>query len=110
MNNTLTAKQKDVLAWVMQGLTNKQIARRLNIAESTVKLHMTAILQKYAVQNRLQLIAYAKQGVANTIVPVEITERPFGWVKLKHYGISGFVCGATSPSDDWSPVYLRKST
>ena len=109
MNDTLTAKQKDVLAWVMQGLTNKQIARRLNIAESTVKLHMTAILQKYAVQNRLQLISYVKHGVS-TIVPVEIEERPFGWVKLKHYGISGFVCGAISPSDDWRPVYLRKST
>jgi DNA-binding CsgD family transcriptional regulator len=105
----LTPKQQDVYAWVLQGLTNKQIGKRLNMAESTIKIHMTKILQQYGVQNRLQLIAFAKQGVANTIVPVDVEEHPFGWVKLKPYGISGFVMGVKSPADGWEPVYLRRS-
>lgn len=101
----LTPKQQEVLAWVLQGLSNKQIARRLNMAESTVKLHMTSILQKHNVTSRLQLIAYSKQGVANTIVPVDVEEKPFGWVLING---KGFVCGNKSPSDSWNPVYLRK--
>jgi DNA-binding CsgD family transcriptional regulator len=105
----LTPKQQAVFDWVMKGLSNKHIAQRLNIAESTVKLHVTSILQKYAVQNRLQLIAYAKQGVSNTIVPVDIEEQPFGWVRGTGDTVKGFVCGATSLGDGWHPVYLRKT-
>ena len=105
----LTPKQQAVFDWAMNGLTNKQIAKRLNISESTVKLHMGAVLKAFGVQNRSQLIAFTKQGVTNTIVPVEIEEHPFGWVSISGNAVKGLVCGPKSPGDGWHPVYLRKT-
>jgi DNA-binding CsgD family transcriptional regulator len=105
----LTPKQQAVFDWVMQGLSNKHIAQRLNVTESTVKLHMGAILHKYGVRNRTQLMAYAKQGITNTIVPVDVEEKPFGWVRVSGDSFRGFVHGAASPGDGWHPVYLRKT-
>lgn len=43
-----------------RGLSNKAIARQLNISESTVKIHVSAILKRYAVRNRTQLALAAK--------------------------------------------------
>lgn len=61
---TLTDRQRDVLALLVAGLPNKLIARRLDIAESTVKIHVSAILRELRVTSRTQaLIAVAKAGV-----------------------------------------------
>lgn len=55
-NNTLTPRQQEVFDLIAnRGLSNKQIARTLNIAESTVKLHVSAIMKNYCVRNRTQL-------------------------------------------------------
>ena len=52
----LTNRQKEVLGLVShRGLSNKKIAKVLKISESTVKIHMTAILKEYGVRNRTQL-------------------------------------------------------
>jgi DNA-binding NarL/FixJ family response regulator len=60
----LTDRQRDVLALVVAGLPNKLIARRLDIAESTVKIHVSAILRELKVTSRTQaLIAVARAGV-----------------------------------------------
>lgn len=50
----LTARQLEVLALLCEGLQNKQIARRLNIAGATVKIHVANILRTLNVSNRLQ--------------------------------------------------------
>lgn len=56
----LTQRQKDVLALLASGLSNKLIARKLGIAESTVKIHVTAILRELKVATRAQaLVAMA---------------------------------------------------
>lgn len=52
----LTLRQGDVLALVLCGLSNKRIASRLGLTESTVKEHMTGILQKLGVSNRVHAI------------------------------------------------------
>lgn len=52
----LTARQKEVLAALLVGLSNKQIARKYEISESTVKEHVKAILLAYGVRNRLELL------------------------------------------------------
>jgi DNA-binding NarL/FixJ family response regulator len=52
----LTARQEQVLKLICnRGLSNKAIASILKISESTVKLHISAILKEYGVRNRTQL-------------------------------------------------------
>lgn len=52
----LTARQLDVLALMMQGKSNKAICRVLNLAEPTVKNHVTAILRALKVSNRVEAV------------------------------------------------------
>lgn len=54
IKRVLTPRQRDVLAMLRQGKSNKEIARDLNLAEITVKLHVTAILRALDVENRTQ--------------------------------------------------------
>src|SRR5438552_7012918 len=55
----LTERETDVLRLLAQGQANKQIARSLNIAEKTVKVHVSNILSKLGVQSRTQATLYA---------------------------------------------------
>ena len=60
----LTARQAQVLALLVQGKPNKLICRDLNLAEGTVKIHVTAILKALNVSNRTQaVIAVGKLGL-----------------------------------------------
>ena len=52
----LTERQVDVLALMMQGKSNKAICRRLDLAEPTVKNHVTAILKVLGVSNRTEAV------------------------------------------------------
>jgi DNA-binding NarL/FixJ family response regulator len=52
----LTARQVDVLALMMRGKSNKAICRILNLAEPTVKNHVTAILKALKVSNRTEAV------------------------------------------------------
>jgi DNA-binding NarL/FixJ family response regulator len=55
-NIKLTSRQNQVLTLVChRGISNKAIAKILEISESTVKIHISAILKKYGVRNRTQL-------------------------------------------------------
>ncbi|MCE8034028.1 response regulator transcription factor [Billgrantia tianxiuensis] len=56
---TLTRKQLQVLEHMTRGESNKMIAYNLNIAETTVKAHVSAILRKLGVSNRVQAILSA---------------------------------------------------
>ena len=59
----LTERQLEVLALVMQGKRNKAICRVLNLAEPTVKNHVTAILRALGVSTRTEaVIAVGKLG------------------------------------------------
>jgi DNA-binding NarL/FixJ family response regulator len=57
----LTERQVDVLALMMQGKNNKLICRTLNLAEPTVKNHVTAILKALKVSNRTEAVIAANQ-------------------------------------------------
>jgi len=50
----LTRREAEILAEVTRGLTNKEIARALTLSEKTVKHHMTNIMQKLQVRNRVE--------------------------------------------------------
>ena len=58
-SSCLTAREKDVLALVVNGYTNKDTARKLSISEDTVKHHLTSIFDKTGVSNRLELALFA---------------------------------------------------
>jgi DNA-binding NarL/FixJ family response regulator len=59
----VTGRQLDVLALLMQGRSNKQICRELNLAEPTVKNHVTAILRALKVTSRTEaVLAVTKLG------------------------------------------------
>jgi DNA-binding NarL/FixJ family response regulator len=53
---TLTPQQTRVLGMLAEGLLNKQIAYELNVSEATIKAHVSAILQKLAVDSRTQAV------------------------------------------------------
>ncbi|CAN7681180.1 response regulator transcription factor [Rhizobium rhizogenes] len=55
----LSPREKSILKLVMGGESNKQIARRLEITESTVKVHIKTILRKIDVRNRTQAAIWA---------------------------------------------------
>ncbi len=55
----LSPREKSILKLVMGGESNKQIARRLDITESTVKVHIKTILRKIDVRNRTQAAIWA---------------------------------------------------
>jgi two-component system nitrate/nitrite response regulator NarL len=55
----LTPRERDILAKVAQGASNKEIGRDLNLAESTVKIHVRHILRKLNLASRVQAAVYA---------------------------------------------------
>jgi two-component system, NarL family, nitrate/nitrite response regulator NarL len=55
----LTSREKQVIALIAAGYTNKDLARKLDISEHTVKHHLTNIFDKLGVSNRLELVLYA---------------------------------------------------
>jgi len=57
----LTERQLDVLALMMQGKSNKAICRVLNLAEATVKKHVTEVLRALNVTNRTEAVIAVKE-------------------------------------------------
>jgi DNA-binding NarL/FixJ family response regulator len=57
----LTERELDVLGLVRTGLSNKLIARRLEISEKTVKAHLTSIFQRIGVTDRTQAALWAER-------------------------------------------------
>ena len=58
----LTAREREVLLLVVEGLANKQIARRLQISEKTVKGHLTNLFQRIGVTDRTQAALWAERN------------------------------------------------
>jgi DNA-binding NarL/FixJ family response regulator len=55
----MTKREREVIELIAEGLSNKEIAQRLNIATYTVKSHVHNILDKLALHTRLQVASYA---------------------------------------------------
>jgi DNA-binding NarL/FixJ family response regulator len=59
--DTLTAREMDVFRLITQGLSNAEIGRQLFISDTTVKTHVTRLLQKLDLRDRAQAIVLAYQ-------------------------------------------------
>jgi DNA-binding NarL/FixJ family response regulator len=57
----LPPRQREVLRLLAEGRSNKEIARRLNLAEGTVKVHMAGLFRKLGVRNRAGAVAAASR-------------------------------------------------
>ena len=57
----LTHRQREVLNYLRQGFSNKQIAGKMNISEPTVKLHIHGLFYKLGVINRTQIVLKAAE-------------------------------------------------
>jgi two-component system, NarL family, nitrate/nitrite response regulator NarL len=58
----LTAREREVLQLMAQGMPNKSIARELTISEHTVKFHVNAILSKFGAQSRTEAVVLASRA------------------------------------------------
>jgi DNA-binding NarL/FixJ family response regulator len=55
----MTPREREVVDLIGEGLSNKEIAARLNIATHTVKSHVRNVMEKLALHTRLQIAAYS---------------------------------------------------
>ena len=57
----LTPREREVLSALAQGMSNKRVAATLGVAEKTVKVHVSSVLAKLEVEDRVQAALYAKE-------------------------------------------------
>lgn len=55
----LTLREREILGWLARGASNKLIARKLGLAESTVKIHVQNVLKKLKLSSRVQAAVFA---------------------------------------------------
>ena len=55
----LTPRESEIISWLARGASNKELARTLNLAESTIKIHVQSILKKLKLNSRVQAAVYA---------------------------------------------------
>lgn len=55
----LSAAEQELLAMLDEGLTNKEMAKRLGLAEITIKTRLATLYRRYNVRTRIQLLSYA---------------------------------------------------
>jgi two-component system nitrate/nitrite response regulator NarL len=66
----LTERERQIMRLVSEGLSNKEIGRRLNIADGTIKVHLHHVYRKLEISNRTVLAALAiSQNDPATVPP-----------------------------------------
>ncbi len=63
----LTLTEQKVLEFIIKGYSNSQIAKDLNVTESTIKAHVSNILRKTELSNRVELVVFA---IKNDLVKI----------------------------------------
>jgi DNA-binding CsgD family transcriptional regulator len=58
---SLSDREREVMALLGAGLANKQIARRLEISEKTVKSHLTSVYRQIDVASRTEAVVWARE-------------------------------------------------
>jgi DNA-binding NarL/FixJ family response regulator len=73
----LTTREREILRLIAQGLSNAEIGSQLYISETTVKTHVTHVLQKLSLRDRVQAVVFAYQsGLAEHDGTTEVGRTP----------------------------------
>ena len=73
----LTAREHEIFRLIAEGLSNLEIGERLYISETTVKTHVTHILQKLDLRDRVQVVILAYElGVAGREARIDVRRPP----------------------------------
>lgn len=65
--DTLTSREREIVSWVAEGLSNEEIAERFVVSPATVRTHVSRAMVKLHARDRAQLVVFAYQaGLANT--------------------------------------------
>jgi DNA-binding CsgD family transcriptional regulator len=74
----LSRREEEVLGGVLQSLANKEIASSLNLSERTVKFHVSALLAKFRVRGRMELVREASRVIMPKQLDAETLESQVG--------------------------------
>jgi RNA polymerase sigma factor (sigma-70 family) len=74
VREVLTAREREVVTWAVEGMTNKEIATQLGISEKTVKTHLQNVFRKLKVSRRVQLLRL--RLTSSPPPPVPVPRRP----------------------------------
>ena len=104
----LTDREREIMRLVSQGLSNKAIARRLNISQGTIKVHLHHIYQKLEINNRTVLAALAisqRYGGFGTLPLAALTFATMGDVQAAGPNAWNGTFVASSPREDAMLTY-----
>ena len=86
----LTSRERQIALLVCTGLSNKQIAQRLDVTEGTVKVHLHNIYVKLAIRNRTMLALLAlKLGVTAPTIELSSSLLSKTYLKSDHFNEGG---------------------
>jgi tripartite-type tricarboxylate transporter receptor subunit TctC len=79
-SGVLTPREREIVDLISLGLSNKEVGRRLNLQEGTVKVHLHNIYSKTGVSNRTALVVWRLRAAPASICPVgaPVTSKPSG--------------------------------
>jgi DNA-binding NarL/FixJ family response regulator len=72
--NLLTKREEDLVRLVADGLGNREIARKLNLSEHTIKNYMFRIFDKLGISNRVELVLYALSSSRRPLMSIAAEE------------------------------------
>ena len=67
MRDSLSDREYEIVFWMQQGMTNKEIGRRLDISDMTVKTHVHNIFRKLKISGRMRLFQQFSRRSTSTI-------------------------------------------
>jgi VCBS repeat-containing protein len=104
----LTDREREIMRLVSEGLSNKAVARRLNVCQGTIKVHLHHIYQKLEINNRTVLAALAisqRYGGFGTLALAALTFAAMDDVQAADPSAPNGPFGASSPGKDAMQTY-----